>query len=162
MGSLQKFWSAPRTGAEPEQPLWAGKTQICGFSEKKKKKICSLCKDDRSLAATLGRWWKEKEGSLARQQISAKGLRPAPPARKGKGCGWKGKQKWLGFAIPTPVLKVERAQSRACLPPEEEGPCPPPHHFTEEWGMDQDFHSYTSKSISSLEKETKAQQEAGF
>lgn len=63
----------------------AGKPQICCFSEKKI--TCSLCKDDKSLAAVLGRWWREKEGSLARLQISAKGLRFAPPPRKWKGCG---------------------------------------------------------------------------
>lgn len=50
-----------------------------------------------------------EKGSLGRPQISAKGLRLAPLARKRRGCGWKGKQKRLGFAITTPGLKVERA-----------------------------------------------------
>lgn len=80
----------------------------------------------------------------------------------------KGKRVWLerkagetGICYSYSTVKGGEGMEQSCLPPEEEGPCPQPHP-EKDWGMDQDFHLYTSRSISSLEKKTKTWQEAGF
>lgn len=83
MGSLQKFWSAPRTGAEPEQPLWAGKTQICGFSEKKKKNLFSL-QGRQKFGSNTGQVMEGERGESGKAADFCKGVEACPSCKKGK------------------------------------------------------------------------------
>lgn len=68
-----------------------------------------------------------------------------------------------GGCCPYCCVRGGESMEQRRLPPEEEGPCPLPHHCTGTARVtNQAFHSYTSKSISPLEKKTKAWQAAGF